>query len=414
MVTKCQFQLAAARLERSGCGPLGPHLDGFAVWLSEQGYATPTGMKKIGLAVFLSRWLERKGIGLDLLDENRVAEFCKSQREPLSRRTEVQHSIGQLLQYLRRSHVINLQRPSAPRTKADELLDEYSRFLFEERGLRPLTLSNYLPVVRHFLTHSFGSGAMLFAKLSGAAINKFILHEMANGRSGRVQLIATALRSFLGFLYLRGHMHTALAAAIPAVAKCRRSDLPQFLEPEQVRQILMSCCRSTPCGRRDYAVLLLMARLGMRSGEVVSLSLEDINWRGGEILIRGKSARDERLPLPSDVGRALVAYLRQGRPHCTSRRVFIRVRAPHEGFRSSVAIGDILRRALRRACIVPARKGTQLLRHSLATRMLQSGASLTQIGQILRHQLPQTTEIYAKVDFGALRAMAQPWPLNVK
>ena len=186
------------------------------------------------------------------------------------------------------------------------------------------------------------------------------------------------------------------------------------MEPEEVRRILKTCARSTACGRRDYAVLLLMARLGMRSGEIANLCLEDINWRDGEILIRGKSSREERLPLAADVGRAVVSYLRQDRPRCASRRVFLRMKAPYVGFASSVAVGNIFQRAMRRADIKHKRKGTQLLRNSLATRMLRGGASLTQIGQILRHELPQTTEIYATVDFDALRKIAQPWPPSDK
>jgi len=225
-----------------------------------------------------------------------------------------------------------------------------------------------------------------------------------------VQLTTSALRSFLGFLYLLGQLRAPLAASVPTVAAWRLSELPQFLEPRQVQQLLQSCDRGNPCGRRDYAALLLLARLGLRAGEVVHLCLEDINWTGGEVLIRGKSAREDRLPLPPDVGRALAAYLRNNRPPCACRRVFIRMKAPHVGFSSSVAVCDIVRRALLRAHLEPVCKGAHLLRHSLATQMLRAGASLTQIGQILMHQLPQTTEIYAKVDFAALRALAQPWP----
>jgi site-specific recombinase XerD len=229
-----------------------------------------------------------------------------------------------------------------------------------------------------------------------------------------VQLSTSALRSFLGFLYLQGQLATPLAASVPTVATWRLSELPQFLEPEQVQQIVQSCDRNSPCGRRDYAALLLLARLGLRAGEVVHLCLEDINWACGEVFIRGKSSREERLPLPSDVGRALAIYLQKDRPTCSSRRVFIRMKAPYVGFSTSVAVCDIVRRALQRAHLQPGRKGAHLLRHFLATQMLRGGASLTQIGQILRHQLPQTTEIYAKVDLTTLRAVAQPWPGGVR
>jgi len=414
MGTTGQFKAAAARLERSGCGPIGPHLGGFADWLSEQGYARGSGMRKIGLAVLLSRWLERKGIALEQLDERQVEKFTLSQREPLSRRTEVQHTIRQLLQHLRRSLIIPPPNLPTPSGMTEHLLDEYRRFLIEERGLRPLTLVNYLPVARRLLARSLRSGRMRLEKLSAADVKKFVSHEKDGMSAKRLQLVASALRSFLGFLHLHGHVPNPLAGAVPKVATSGMSGVPRFLEPEQVRRLLQSCMLTNACGRRDYAVLLLMARLGLRSGEIVSLCLEDISWVDGEIIIRGKSAREERLPLPSDVGHALATYLRKDRPRCECRRVFIRIKAPHMGFSSPVAVGDILRRALRRAGIKPIQKGAQLLRHSLATRMLRGGASLTQIGLILRHGLPQTTEIYAKVDIAALRAIAQPWPLSIK
>ena len=310
--------------------------------------------------------------------------------------------------------VIPDPQPPPVESPTDRLLQDYGRFLAQERGLSQATLDNYLPVARRFLANAFGTRTLQLDQLAARDINGFILREKSTFSPKRVQLTTSALRSFLGFLYLRGQLAAPLAASVPTVATWRLSELPQFLEPGQVQQILQSCDRSSPCGRRDYAALLLLARLGLRAGEVVHLCLEDINWSGGEVLIRGKSSREDRLPLPPDVGRALAAYLQKDRPSCSSRRVFIRMKAPHVGFSSSVAVCDIVRRALQRAHLQPGRKGAHLLRHSLATQMLRGGASLTQIGQILRHQLPQTTEIYAKVDLTTLRALAQPWPGGVR
>jgi site-specific recombinase XerD len=290
----------------------------------------------------------------------------------------------------------------------------YGRFLSQERGLSQATLGNYLPIARRFLATVFGTEAVRLRQLAASDVHAFILRDRSTLSPKRVQLTTSALRSFLGFLELRGHLAAPLAASVPTVANWRWSELPQFLEPEQVRRLLQSCERNSPCGRRDYAALLLLARLGLRAGEVVHLCLEDINWSSGEVLIRGKSSREDRLPLPPDVGRALARYLQQGRPRCSSRRVFIRMKAPHLGFSTSAAVCDMVRRALLRAELHPEHKGAHLLRHSLATQMLRGGASLTQIGQILRHQLPQTTEIYAKVDLAALRAVAQPWPGGVR
>jgi site-specific recombinase XerD len=201
-----------------------------------------------------------------------------------------------------------------------------------------------------------------------------------------------------------------LAAVVPTVANHRFSGLPKFLTPDEIERLLHVCDLGTVAGRRDYAILLLLARLGLRAGEVVHMTLEDIDWDAGELVIRGKSRRENRLPLPVDVGKAFAQYLRHGRPRCCSRRVFIRLSAPHQGFSSSVAVCDVVRRALARAGLNPAFKGAHLLRHSLATRMLRAGASMGEIGQILRHRLANTTEIYAKVDLTALRALAEPWP----
>jgi site-specific recombinase XerD len=180
--------------------------------------------------------------------------------------------------------------------------------------------------------------------------------------------------------------------------------------PEQVEALLKRCDSDSPCSRRDHAALLLLARLGLRAGEVLHLTLDDINWEAGEVLIRGKSAHEDRLPLPADVGRALADYLKRERPLCSSRRVFLRVLAPHRGLAGPSAVSWIVRRALARIQIHSEHKGANLLRHSLATRMLRGGASLAQIGQILRHQRPRTTELYARVDVAALRALTRPWP----
>ena len=404
------FHLSPTDLGRFRCGPLGPHLDRLASLLSEQGYSTPVGMQKIRLAALLSRWLEQTHVRVEQLNERRIADFVAAQKKVLRRRRQFRHTLAQLLRELRGLRIIPGPQPVEAASPTDRLLQDYGQFLVQERGLSQATLGNYLPIARRFLTGAFGLKTVQLDRLAVRDVNRFILRAKSTLSPKRVQLTTSALRSFLGFLYLRGQLRVPLAAAVPAVAAWRLSELPQFLETRQVQQLLQSCDRRSPCGRRDYATLLLLARLGLRAGEVAHLSLEDINWSGGEVLIRGKSAREDRLPLPPDVGRALAAYLRRDRPPCTCRRLFIRMKAPHVGFSSSVAVCDIVRRALLRAHLEPERKGAHLLRHSLATQMLRGGASLAQIGQILRHQLPQTTEIYAKVDLAALRAVAQPWP----
>jgi site-specific recombinase XerD len=222
--------------------------------------------------------------------------------------------------------------------------------------------------------------------------------------------MTVVMRSFLGYLFQTGRTRTNLAMAVPTVAGWRLSELPRYLEVAQVEKLLRSCDRRRKIGKRNYAVLLLLARLGLRAGEVSTLTLNDINWDAGELRIRGKGDRVDRLPLPKDVGQAIADYLQKGRPRCSSRRVFIQSKAPYAGFASQPnAICGIVRSTLARAHIQTRNRGAHLLRHSLATRMLGNGGSLAEIGRVLRHQQIQTTEIYAKVDLNALRAMTHPW-----
>ena len=226
--------------------------------------------------------------------------------------------------------------------------------------------------------------------------------------------MAGALRCFLRFLYMHRDITTDLAQAVPAVANWRLSNLPKYIEPEQVKCLLKSCDQTTILGQRNYTILLILARLGLRAGEVVNMRLDDIDWEAGEFIVHGKGNQQDRLPIPYDVGKSLAKYLRYGRPRCSSRQVFIRTKAPIRGFANSSRISTIVMQALKHAGINSTCKGAHLLRHSLATNMLRRGASFNEIGEILRHKLMNTTEIYAKVDLQALRKLAQPWPGGTK
>lgn len=399
-------------LQRLRCGPLGPHLDGYAQILWQQGYARASGAERVRTIAQLSRWLGQKKLPVNNLNEERIAEFVQSKPKRRWRRGN-KATLEKFLQYLRQGGIIARPVVCAKASPLDCIERDYGQFLIQERGLTQATLDNYLPVARRFLSGQFGTGKVCLDKLETQDVTGFILGETASRAPSGAQLTTKALRSFFGFLYRRGELATNLAAAVPTVAGWRLAGLPEFLEPAQVQKLLRTCHRNSPVGRRDYAVLLLMARLGLRAGEVVHLNLENINWEAGEVLIHGKSSREDRLPLLPDVGQALVQYLQKDRPCCACRRVFLRMKAPRQGFSGSSAICDIFRRALVRAQLHPQHQGAHLLRRSLATQMLGRGASLTQIGQVLRHQRTQTTEIYAKVDLAALRALAQPWPGGV-
>ena len=248
--------------------------------------------------------------------------------------------------------------------------------------------------------------------ISPQDIDRFFL-RYAHERTPKVaQLMVSAMRSFFRFLFRYGETKCDLSAAVPTVPAWRLSEVPKYLKPDELEFLLESCDRTTPIGRRNYSILLLIARLGLRGGEVVALELDDINWRTSELTVRGKGHFRDHLPLPRDVGEALAIYLRNDRPTCPTRRVFIRMRAPCRGFKNSTTVSTIVRRAVQRSGLNPPIKGAHLLRHSLATGMLRKGASMTEIGEILRHRSPNSTEIYAKVDIEGLRSIARPWPVK--
>jgi site-specific recombinase XerD len=401
---------AMARAKWSCVGPLASHIDGFAERLAGEGYAARTVHQKCGLAANLSLWLEASQIPLEKLDEGQLDQFRATRRSHgRERRGDVLTAL-QMLRYLRELGWTPTVPQAIDRTPLGDLTGDYERFLSSERGLAPATSINYLPFVRRFLIERFGNNPLQLDELCPLDIHRFIrLHAKMESR-GRAKLLVTALRSFLRFLQQRGAITTDLAAAVPGVANWRLSHLPKSLPPDQVEQLLAYCDRGTPVGQRDYAILLLLARLGLRGGEVIAMTLDDLDWECGEIVVRGKGQRLTRLPLLADVGAALADYLRYVRPSCSTRRTFIRMFAPWRGLASPVAICGVVRRALKRAGLNPEFKGAHLLRHSLATNLLHRGASLEEIGQLLRHCQTTTTQIYAKVDIASLRGIALPWP----
>jgi len=400
-------------IRRCRSGPLGSHLDAFARLLVRQGYTRYSGQSIIRILAQLNQWMAAKGLSLQGLNEQQIDAFRKHRRKHLRSHHGERGTCQLLLHTLREAHLIAEASDPTLCEPVERLVRSYAGYLAQERDLSQTTIGHRLPVVREFLSGRSESKKLHLEALRPEDVSRFVLRTVQERGRDHAQLVTTTLRSFLDFLYLEGRLKSSLRAAVPTVANWRHLDLPGFLEPEQVERLLQSCDRSNIGGRRDYAILLLLARLGLRAHEVRHLTLDDIKWASGEVLIRGKGGREDRLPLPSDVGQGVAAYLKEGRPPCSCRRVFIRLLAPQEGLTSST-IGSVVERALARAQICAPHKGAHLLRHSLATRMLRGGASLTQIGQILRHQRTDTTEIYARVDQNALRALAQPWPGGVQ
>ena len=400
---------AAAADELSGSGPLECCIKGFAAQLSNLGYAQNTIHAKCDLLTDLSRWLERRKLVLTELDEYWLRQFQAGRRRRGKMRRGDPATAQQLLQYLREHGHIAPAAQAVDVHPAALVLCDFESFLRSERGLSTATVVSYLAVGRRFLHEQFGRKALRLGQLRAEDLHRFVVREIQRVTRTHGKIVITALRSFLRFLLLRGTIHTDLARTLPGVATWRLSHLPRSLPPEQVEQLIACCDRGSPSGKRDYAILLLLARLGLRGGEVVHMALEDLDWERGELVVRGKGPRLERLPLPADVGAALARYLCEVRPPCATRRVFIRMDAPCQGL-AQTGVCCVVRRALARAGLDPERKGAHLLRHSLATNLLRRGASLSEIGQLLRHRQPTTTQIYAKVDIEALRSIALPWP----
>ena len=382
----------------------------FADLLMESGYAATTIQSKLGLLIDLGEWLRRRGHAVKDLDERRIETFITDRRGNGLLRRGDRTTVRQLLDHLRAHHVVQRVTPTCDVSPLAAILDRYEKHLRSERGLTTATIINYLPFARKFLSDRFGEGTFLLKVVRPCDISVFILRHARTMSCRRAQLMTTAFRSFFRFLFQRGELQVDLAPSIPTVADWRLSTLPRYITAEEVIRMLGSCDRRTGTGRRDYALLLLLARLGLRAGEIVAMQLDDIDWRSGEILVRGKGLLYDRMPLPVDVGQALAVYLRHDRRSSKTRRVFVCRKAPQRGFSGPSTVSTIVRRALDRAGLHPGFKGAHLLRHSLATSMIRSGASMSEIGEILRHRSPSTTEIYAKLDFEGLRSLAQPWP----
>ena len=391
-------------------GPLAGDLNRFATRLKAQGYARPTAVSKLRLVRSLSRWLEHRGLGVEALDELRIEAFLATRGPRCVQRGEAV-TTRQLLSHLRTDGRIPLAAPSPQVSNPFASVERcYERFLVNERGVSRATVETYLPIVHAFLAERFATRAVAFETLTVRDVNRFIVRQSRRLSRSRVKLVVTALRSFLRHLHQRGDIPVDLAGALLPVASWRLSGVPKSLAPEQVEAVIRSCDARTAAGRRDRAIVLLLARLGLRAGEVAAMTLDDLDWDTGVVSVTGKGPRREALPLPREVGEALVAWLRDGRPPCPTRHVFVRIHAPHVGFAGPVAVINVVQRALARAGIDPPFKGAHLLRHSLATTMLRHGASLEEIGQVLRHASPDTTWIYAKVDLEALRTLAPAWP----
>lgn len=389
-------------------GQLEPFAEGFAAELARQGYTVDTMRQQLGLVAHLSRWMAAGGLDVAELAPQVVERYVDARRAAGYRQFRSVKALAPLLGYLRGLAALTDAAPQSANTARALLLQRFLGYLLDERALGAASARGYVDLVAAFVEECVRDRGDLRG-LTAAEVTSFLVGESRRLSPKTLQRSATALRALLRFWHVQGLTAASLVEAVPKVAY-RSPGLPRGLRHAQVEAMLASCDRTSVAGVRDFALLTLLARMGLRAGEVAGLSLDDIDWRGGELAVAGKGGRADRLPLPCDVGEAIVAYLRHARPpDALDRRVFIRVRAPHHGL-TATGVTQAVAAAAHRAGL-----GTvyaHRLRHSAATSMLAAGASLTEIGQVLRHRGPLTTSIYAKADTAALRALARPWPIG--
>lgn len=386
-------------------GGLAPYAGEVELGLTERGYTPWTRAAHLRVMAHLSSWLQAQQLHVQDLNRERVEAYLQARRRCGYTGFCSRRSLTPMLEVLASLGLLPVEEPPAPASRTDVLLGGFARYLREERGLASCTVQAYLSRARRFLVDYSDDGDL--RGLRPADVTAAVLHESVKVSAGSAQYFVAALRSLLRYGHVTGLIEADLSAAALPVTGRRSSPLPQGLSPADERALLGSCDRRTAAGRRDYAVILTLARLGLRSCEVAALRLQDLHWRAGQMLVHGKGNRDELLPIPADVGAAITAYLRRGRPRSTSRMVFLTTRAPRTGL-APVSVSYIVRRACVRAGLAPC--GAHRLRHALACRMVRAGVPLGEIGQVLRHEAAASTARYARVDVDQLRAVAQPWP----
>jgi site-specific recombinase XerD len=388
-------------------GPLEPLAEGFAEELVRQGYTVGAASQQVALVAHLSRWMVERDLDVGDLTSRVVEEYVAARLAGYRNLRSIR-ALGPLLAYLRSRGALPAVVASSVQMPTEMLLESYRDYLVSERGLRPKVVRGYLDLVRPFIDRVVGDGDGEIGGLVAADVMLFMVVESRRLAPKTVQRLASALRSLLRFWHVQGLIMTPLVEAVPKVA-CHSLGLARALPAGDVAALLSSCDRASVAGCRDFAMLTLLSRVGLRSGEVAGLQLADVEWRCGLITVVGKGNRRDQLPLPPDVGEAIADYLQRFRPApALDRSVFIRVKAPHRGL-SSGGVTQAVAAAAGRAGL-----GTvyaHRLRHSAATSLLAAGASLTEIGQVLRHRGVLTTSVYAKVDVEALRALARPWPM---
>jgi integrase/recombinase XerD len=391
-------------------GPLVGQAAGYREQLSRLGYSPWTASAHMYLMADVSRWLAQNGVAPEAFTAGRVSAFLADRRLAGHVRRLTPRGLIPLLDYLRATGVLAEPAQSEPDSPMDRLLSEFVSHLATERGLAARTIVGYQRIARRFLLDSAPDPAAEncgVADLDVRRVGMFLLTDTARLSVGAASNVTTALRALMGFFYVHGLTTSSLSGCVPHGARWRDTGRSTDLTAHDVNRLLASCDRRTAAGRRDFAILTVVSRLGLRASEVAQLSLDDLDWTNGEVVVSGKGGRRDQLPLPVDVGRALADYCRRGRPRSSHRVVFLHSRAPYAPLTSS-AISAVVMAACRRAGLPEVR--AHRLRHASACSMRQAGAPILEIGQVLRHRWVATTALYAKDDLNALATIARPWP----
>lgn len=408
-----QFFHSPSRIQALRDSPSGSLLEGFARELWEAGYAEYTARARIRAASHFISWAHLQGIPGGSLNKQLLPRFdhhlrrCQCAGFNHADRDDLLRGVRSFVEYLCGAGVSFTHAPGSATAEEPVLLTQFCQWMREQRGTSDRTVRNYIFPLRDLLKCIEEDPGRLDAQ----SLRQFVLERSQKCGRGAVKNCTTALRMFLRFLIAEGKCAAGLDGAIPTVAHWRLSSLPRYLQAQEVERVISACDPASPVGRRDRAILLLLARLGLRAGDVVQLRLDDIDWKEASISVSGKSRCEARLPLTQEVGQAIVEYLQKGRPQSNSDALFLRSVAPFRAFADHCAVSMIVAQAMRRAGVAcPSRGAAHVLRHSIATSMLRHGASLQDIAAVLRHRSIETTQIYSKVDVNALRRIAQPWP----
>lgn len=392
-------------------GPLADYLHGFADHLEAEGYKVSSIQRRVYHSGAFSRWLKQKKVDVQDLNAGHIKGYLQHCSERGSSCQGVIYALEPMLGFLRREGVLSLQKTAKiPLSPVESCLQAYEHYLREDRALADASIIAYRACTRSFLERRFGKKAVTLSDLNAADVVSFIQFQASRLQTKRAKLMTCALRSFLKYARYSGEIKQDLAVAVPSVANWSMSSIPRAISAGQVSQLLESIDQSTPIGHRDYAILLLLARLGLRACEIAFLELDNIDWHVGTLTVRTKGGHPSEYPLSGEIGAAIAAYLHRGRPSSTSRRVFLRSVAPARGFGGASSIGAVVKHRLERTTIQSPTRGAHQFRHGVAVDMLRRGASLGEIGDLLGHHCAQSTMIYAKTDIETLRSLAMPWP----